>query len=79
MEIKKIKIQHEKEVYATTCQTCGMVVTGSTENQLTVNFARHKVGKECKRRTFEKRVQDALPPRTPGYSSKSKTTSEVQE
>jgi len=64
-----------KEVYKAICNSCGKRIEGATKSVVVLNLARHKSGNLCKKATFEKRVQDALPPKDPNYvSSKSNKT-----
>ena len=76
-EVKVTKITKvvEKDVFEATCPKCGKVIQGSTENQVVFNMGLHQSGKSC----FEQRVQNVLPPRTPGYSSKDNKTTGVEE
>lgn len=55
--------------YFAGCSKCDKVILGSTKDQVIYNMARHIDSKICKSRSFELRVQAALPPRTPGYQS----------
>lgn len=59
----------ENKFYAE-CSKCKKVVLGRTETQVVYNMSTHFNSKLCKKRSFEQRVQAALPERTPGYSSK---------
>jgi len=69
-----------KEVFKAICNSCGKRIEGATKNVVVLNLARHKSGNLCKKATFEKRVQDALPPTYPNYISPLKrNTTEVKE
>ena len=69
MEIKEIDNPTPLAKWFAGCEKCGKVVVGSTKDQVVYNMARHVDSKICKARAFELRVQEVLPPRTPGYQS----------
>jgi len=79
-DIQEMENPTERSKFFASCPRCKKIVVGSTKDQVLYNMGTHIGSKLCKSREFEMRVQDPLPPRTPGYvSPKSKTTSEVQE